>query len=189
MDPITVILDACVLYPPPLRDVFLELAVTGIYRPRWTNQIHDEWIENLLLNRKDLTRKKLDRTRSLMNSAVPDCLVTGYEPIIGSLNLPDIDDRHVLAAAITSKASLIVTFNISDFPSPTLKAYSLQAQHPDSFLVHLFDAAPEIVCTAIKKLRSRLQHPPLDVTAYLAVLERQRIPNFVNRLHVRKDIL
>jgi predicted nucleic acid-binding protein len=44
-----------------------------------------------------------------MNAAVRDCLVTGYEPLIGAVELPDPDDRHVLAAAIRARAQVIVT--------------------------------------------------------------------------------
>ena len=97
----TVVLDACVLYPAPLRDLLLWLAVTGLYRPRWTEAIHGEWMESLLRERPDLARNRLKRTRDLMNQAVPDCLVLGYEGLIVSLFLPDPDDRHVLAAAIS----------------------------------------------------------------------------------------
>ena len=62
----TVIFDACVLYPAPLRDLLMHLALTDLFRARWTNQIHDEWINNLLENRKDISREQLERTRELM---------------------------------------------------------------------------------------------------------------------------
>ena len=51
-----------------------------------------------------------------MNQAVEDCLIEDYEPLIDSLELPDLDDRHVLAAAIRGRADLIVTYNLKDFP-------------------------------------------------------------------------
>jgi hypothetical protein len=35
---------------------------------------------------------------------VPDAKVAGYEKLIQGLELPDSNDRHVLAAAIKSKA-------------------------------------------------------------------------------------
>lgn len=81
----TVVYDACVLYPAPLRDFLVRLAVTGAFRARWTEAIHDEWVRNLLANRADLSREKLERTVALMNQAVPDCLVEGYELLIGGL--------------------------------------------------------------------------------------------------------
>jgi len=77
----TVVFDACVLYPAPLRDFLLRLAISGLFSAKWTKQIHDEWTRNLLESRPEL-RDKLPRTRQLMNSAVPDVLVTGYEPLI-----------------------------------------------------------------------------------------------------------
>jgi hypothetical protein len=95
----TAIYDACVLYPASLRDFLLRLAMTELFRARWTDHIHGEWMRSVLNNRKDLTAGQLERTRQLMDQAVPDCLVTDYEDLIDSLELPDPDDRHVLAAA------------------------------------------------------------------------------------------
>lgn len=94
-----VIYDACVLYPAPLRDLLMRLATTGLFAARWTSLIHDEWTRSLLSRRPELA-DKLSRTVELMNQAVPDALVTGHEPLIEGLTLPDPDDRHVLAAAI-----------------------------------------------------------------------------------------
>jgi len=87
--------DACVLYPAPLRDLLMHLAVTDLFRARWSNEIHEEWIRNLLKNRPSITLEKLERTRSLMNNSAGDCLVEGYESLIPGLTLPDPDDRHV----------------------------------------------------------------------------------------------
>ena len=92
--------DACVLYPAPIRDLLLQLALSDLFRAHWTNDIHDEWTRNVLKNRPDLTAEQLQRTRELMDANVRDCLVTGYESLIPSLELPDENDRHVLAAAI-----------------------------------------------------------------------------------------
>lgn len=117
----TAIFDACVLYPAPLRDLLMSLALTGLFRAKWTAAIHEEWIGNLLRNRDDLTRPQLERTRDLMDRAVPDALVAGYEELIDPLTLPDPDDRHVLAAAIRGRADVIVTSNLKDFPETALK--------------------------------------------------------------------
>ena len=77
-------------------------------------------ISALRRNRADIPEVKLQRLGDLMTRAVRDCLVTGYEPMIEGLKLPDPDDRHVLAAAIKAGAQVIVTRNLKDFPDPTL---------------------------------------------------------------------
>lgn len=135
--PFTAIYDANVLYPAPLRDFLMNLALTGIYRARWSASIHDEWKRNLLLNRPDLTPEHLDRTSSLMDAAVPDALVTDYDSLVEGLDLPDRDDRHVLADAIKCNASVIVTFNLKDFPKAVLGAFDIEPLHPDDFIADL----------------------------------------------------
>jgi hypothetical protein len=95
----SVIYDACVLYPAPLRDLLMQLALTDLFKARWTDQIHEEWIQALLRWEK-YDRIILERTRELMDASVRDAKVSGYEELIEALVLPDPDDRHVLAAAI-----------------------------------------------------------------------------------------
>lgn len=183
------VLDACVLYPAPLRDVLLELSVEGLFRARWTDQIHDEWIRNLLIKRRDVKLEQLQRTRTLMNQAVPDCLVTGYESLAATLALPDPDDRHVLAAAIVAGAGVVVTFNTSDFPRQVLEPYGLKAQHPDDFLIHQLGLSPEAVCTAMKRLRRRLRNPPMNADDHLDILARQQLPRFADQLRRFRSLI
>lgn len=133
---LTVLYDACVLYPAPLRDLLIRSARTGLFHAKWTQDIHKEWVSNLLAKRPDLKREQLDRTCQLMNDHVPDSLVSGYEALIPALELPDPKDRHVLAAAIRSGTDVIVTFNLKDFPPERLYPYRIEAQHPDEFLSH-----------------------------------------------------
>ncbi|WP_259640254.1 PIN domain-containing protein [Pseudomonas syringae group genomosp. 3] len=127
--PFTAFYDANVLYPAPLRDFLMHLALTGVYRARWSSQIHDEWKRNLLINRPELTREQLDRTSALMDKAVPDGLVSDYQSLIEGLKLPDADDRHVLVAAIKCNASVIVTFNLKDFPKDVLDTFDMEPLH------------------------------------------------------------
>jgi PIN domain len=178
----TALYDACVLYPAPLRDLLMWLALTDLFRARWTNTIHEEWIGNLLENRADLTRQRLERTRDLMNRAVPDCLVEGYEGLIPGLSLPDPDDRHVLAAAIRGGADVIVTYNLADFPAEALAPHEIEAQHPDEFIGHLLDLDAGAVCTAVKRHRESLRNPPKTVAEYLDTLAQQSLPQTVTSL-------
>jgi hypothetical protein len=161
------ILDACVLYPAPLRDLLLRLALTDLYRARWTERIHDEWIRSLLSQRPDLSRDRLQRTRDLMDQTVPDCLVTGFEELIESLGLPDPKDRHILAAAIRSQAGVIVTYNVKDFPEEILDGYGIEVQHPDEFVTHLYDLSPGAVCRAVRSQRLALKNPRFSTSELL----------------------
>jgi len=179
---ITVVYDACVLYPAPLRDLLMQLAVADIFRARWTDRIHDEWIRNLLENRKDLRPEQLEKTRALMNRNVRDGFVTGYEGLIPNLSLPDEDDRHVLAAAIHCRADLIVTKNLKDFPDPILAPYHMKAIDPDDFVADELDLYGSAVCEAVKTVRARLRNPPRTVDEYLTTLEGQGLAVTVARL-------
>ena len=169
----TALLDANVLYSAPIRDIFLQLAVSDVFRVRWTADIHREWIDALLRNEPRLDRTVLERTRSLVDRATRDCLVTGYEDLIPTLDLPDPDDRHVLAAAITGRCDAIVTANLQDFPNVVVNPYGIEVQHPDEFLFNHLELAPGIFCEAVRKVRARLKAPPLTVEEYLANLSKQ----------------
>jgi len=131
----TVVYDACVLYPAPLRD--------------------------------------------LLNAHVRDALVDGHQPLIQALQLPDPDDRHVLAAAIRCGADLIITFNLDDFPEDTLASHGLGAYHPDPFLIDQLHLDAVRVCTAMRQHRASLKNPPKTVEEYLATLEEKGLTRFV----------
>lgn len=167
-----VILDACVLYPAPLRDFLLRLATTGLFAARWTDEIHDEWIRNLLKSRPEL-EQPINRTRQRMNDAVPDCLVTGYEHLVDGLTLPDQNDRHVLAAAIRCNAQVIVTNNLKDFPKESLAEFEIEAMHPDVFVEHQLDLHRGLVIKTAKLHRESLKNPPKTSEDYLETLSAQ----------------
>lgn len=178
----TVILDACVMYPAPLRSLLLYLAQTGLFRARFTNKIHDEWINNLLKNRPDLSFEKLTRTRTLVNAHMPDCLIEGFEPLVESLNLPDPKDRHVLAAAVKGQAEGIITFNLKDFPNDVLSPLGVVAIHPNVFLCDMLEFDTAAVLLAAQNHRRSLKNPPMDAHCYLDVLQKQNLRNFTSRL-------
>ncbi|TKF30019.1 PIN domain-containing protein [Vibrio kanaloae] len=167
----TVILDACVMYPAPLRSYLMYLANTGLFRARWTEQIHDEWTRNLLKNRPEINAEQLQRTRQLMNANVPDCLIEGHESLIDGLTLPDVDDRHVVAAAIKGQAESIITFNLKDFPSCELEPLGLTAIYPDEFLCDMFELDSSACVKAAQQQRASLKRPPMSQDEFLACLQ------------------
>lgn len=166
----------------------MRLALTDLFKAHWTDQIHDEWI-NALLREGKHSRESLERVRVLMNAHVRDALVTGYEPIIDTIVLPDPDDRHVLAAAIRCGADAIVTFNIKDFPAAVLAPLNIEVIHPDDFIYYQLDMAPSVCCTAFRTQRAALKNPPLDVDTFLAALQRQQLPQTVSCLRQFAELL
>lgn len=176
--------DANVLYPAELRNFLMHLALTGLFRAKWSRDVHEEWISDLLKHRPDLTRQKLERTRELMDRAALDALVVGYEKLIPKLTLPDANDRHVLAAAIRGKAQVIVTMNLKDFPAEVLEQYGMEAQHPDEFILRLLDLAPYAVKEAAETHRQSLKNPPKSIEEFLASLEAQGLLQSVAALRM-----
>ncbi|GCB47454.1 PIN domain-containing protein [Streptomyces sp. NL15-2K] len=167
------IYDANVLYPSTLRDVLIRVAQSGIVQAKWTDQILDETFRNILKDCPDIPPEKLDRVRTLMNAAIRDCLVRGHEPLIDAVELPDPDDRHVLAAAIRAKAQAIVTFNLKDFPTDALTPWDVEALHPDAFLEAQIDLAPQVVYGAVQRIADSWRKPPGTVDDVISRLERQ----------------
>lgn len=177
------VLDANTLYPAPLRDLLLSLAVEGLYHARWTARIQDEWVRNLTADRPELA-PRLGALVELMNRSVPDCLVENYEGLIAGLVLPDPDDRHVLAAAIAGHADAIVTFNLKDFPADALDPHRIEAIHPDDFVLNQLELRPYEALAAVKKMRARLNRPPQSAAALIATLERSGLP--ASAAHMRQ---
>ena len=109
-------------------------------------------------------------------------MVTGYERLIPKLDLPDADDRHVLAAAITGHCDVIITKNLQDFPKAAVKRLGIGVQHPDEFLSNHLSLTPGVFCEAVRKVRTRLKAPPLSVEDYLVNLSEQGLVATVGEL-------
>lgn len=154
------VLDANVLYPAPVRDLLLNLADMNIYAPKWSYIIHEEWVRNLLLKRPDLKKSKLTKTVKTMNIAFPDAEVHNFEKRIEDLQLPDQDDRHVLAAAIESNADYIITFNTKDFPKKYLMQFNISVITPDEFIKTVYKLNPSDTIQAFKNQLDSLRNPP-----------------------------
>jgi predicted nucleic acid-binding protein len=170
----TVLLDANVLYPIAICDALIGVATTGIYAPKWTQRIDEEWIRNLAKNRNQ-PEATFHFRRDRMHEACPDWEVPfeawkGIEP---NLSLPDPNDRHVLAAAIAGHADSIVTVNLKDFPQKTLDLFDITALHPDDFLYHQLELQPYVVLPAFKAMRARLQNPEFTPEAFTDKLEQK----------------
>lgn len=176
---IKAVYDANVLFSAPLRDLLLNLATVRIVQPYWSHEILREWSESLLRQRPDLKRKSIMTTRDRMNSRFPQSLIEGYENIADTLQLPDQNDRHVLAVAILAQVPNIVTLNLKHFPSNILKPLNKESLSPDEFVFRISRDKPYGVIMAAKRHRVGLKNPPKTVDEYLATLEKQRLTKTV----------
>jgi len=185
----TAFFDANVFYGARLRSLILHLAQTKLFRARWSDAVHEEWVGNLLKNRPDLTAGDLAKTRRMMDAAVLDALVTGYEPLVAAMDLPDPDDRHALAAAVACRASCIVMFNLTDFPPDRLAPHGLHAVHPDDFLLDIESIDPAAFADAVREDLDHYRAPPLDLPEYVAALLRAGVPRIAEQIGKLAPIL
>lgn len=181
----TAILDACVLYPRLLRDVLLSLAHADLYTARWTQHIEKEWTTALLEN-KPGSELKIASAVEQMRAAIPDCLVVDYESLIDGLDLPDANDRHVLAAAIRGNADAVVSFNTKDFPATVLDKFDIELQTPDQFVLNQLMLHPPRALGAIKQMRLRWERPEMSATDMVDLFEKRQLAQTAAHL---RDVL
>lgn len=169
----TALLDANVLYSVAISDALMEVAATGIYAAKWSKAIDDEWVRNLAINRKR-PESDFHLRRDSMHDSCPDWEVPeeGWKLIEPCLSLPDVNDRHVLAAAIAGHADSIVTINIKHFPASVLDPLGITALHPDEFLLQQLELEPLVVLPAFKVMRARLKNPSFTPEKFVDAMER-----------------
>jgi len=166
------VLDACVLYSAFMRHILLNLAEEGIYKPKWSQLITDEWFRNLLKNRPDLKEANLKRTIRFMEQEFINANVINFDHLIPTIQLPDPDDRHVVACAIQCEATIIVTKNLKDFPAEELEKFNIIAQHPDDFICDLIEMDKKTAQKALNKQLSTLKNPPQTKEELLATFRK-----------------
>lgn len=178
----TVIVDANVLYSSTARDVLIRLSMAGMFRARWSDQILDEVFSSLKENRPDLDAQKLRLTQQRMCDAIDDCMVYGYESLIDDFELPDPDDRHVVAAAVAGDATIIVSDDRTGFPESVLSQYGIVRQSLDEFLCGLIASNRTLVSATIEVIASTRRHPPCTVGMVLDGLARDGAPSAARAL-------
>lgn len=140
---------------------------------KWSDRVLNEWIDNLIKNRPDLSRERLEKTKKNMNDALLDCLVLDYENIEKDLCLPDLNDKHVLAAAIASKSNVIVTANLKDFPDEELLKFKMKACHPDELFMMLVKMHKDLFLSSVKECYQKLRNPPISIDKYILTLSEK----------------
>jgi hypothetical protein len=152
---------------------------------RWTEAAHLEWTQALIRSRPDLAGR-VERTRGIVVEALPEAMVRGYAHRIDDLDLPDPNDRHVLAAALECGAQMILTFNLRHFPKEAMPT-GVATVHPDAFLSLILAADSASVLAAVRKVRHRMANPQMTPSEYLDALLRAQLPLTVMALESFQD--
>ena len=179
----TVVYDACVLYPVRFRDFLLRAGYTPQLnlRARVSSTILDE-LGRALISTGAMSAQRWPPHRAQIEDSVPDFVVSGYERLIEGIELPDPDDRHVVAAAIRCQASAIVTYNLSDFPSDALEQFDLEAVHPDDFCSSLIEQSPGACVDLVHQQQAALRRPPIGLAELTDRFENMGLPLTALRL-------
>jgi predicted nucleic acid-binding protein len=174
-DRFTILLDANAIYGALSANILLSLAEAGLFRPRWSAQILEEFERNLAKNLKErgTDPEAAKRKRTSMEQAFPEACVEGFEPLIDGIVLPDPDDRHVVAAAVQTKAAVIVTENLKDFPADVLENLEIEVLTVDEFVADLLDLSGPEGIAALKKMRERFQNPAINAEALVNLIEQR----------------
>lgn len=184
----TVVFDANVLFSIRLTSLLMELAMSGLFRARWSADIHREWM-TAVSKERGIPMEQLHGRRAAMDESVPDGCITGYEPLISGLTLPDENDRHVLAVAIRCGASAIVTFNEADFPSQILTPFGIHTRNPDDFVMEVDGVDPGTLIDAAKADLEHYESPPLSPDEYIEGLRLAGLKKVAEYLQKTKVLL
>lgn len=167
-DRFTAVIDANVLAPVLKRNILLSLADEGHFRARWSRRILDETEHTIakLIDSESDARLQAERIKR----AFPEGEVLHDEALEEGLKLPDDDDRHVLAAAIACRASVIVTDNLRDFPRDVLSDFEIEAVSADSFIADIVDLYGADAVAALRTMRERFRDPAIDADRLLNLM-------------------
>ena len=176
------VLDANVFYSTWVTDPLLSFADAELYEPVWSGHIMEEVRRHLPSVWSHAPQEGVDCYLRTLAMAFQEASVAGWEPKEGVVELPDPDDRHVVAAAIKAGADVIVTSNLGDFPAGRLKRFGLHAMFPDAFLVMLFDDDPEEAVSVMRVLVDSKRHPPRTMREEIKRLRNLGLTGFAGRL-------
>jgi hypothetical protein len=177
----TCVLDTNAIYPIEVRDLLFWFAFYDLFTPKWSRHIFDEW--DTVMRRKGVPLAEREKRMQIANSAFPDALVQNYESLVEGLQLPDVKDCHVLAAAIKTNANLIITSNLKDFPEGYMASFGLSAKTPDDFITDIIDLNQEISLKAYRDMVLNRSNPDMDEYQVLAALRRNGLQGTANYLH------
>jgi len=175
--------------PHSCGGALLWFADERLFQPHWSSDILVEWRRSIQRRFPETTDDQLDRQQEIMTESFPDAEITGYQAFIGGLDLPDCDDRHVLAAAIVGRCAGVVTSNTKHFPPHVTEALGIEIIHPDDFIVNIIDLNQSRALAACKRHRAAMARSLPSTEEFLERYERAGLIQAHQRLTRHADLL
>lgn len=176
-------LDTCVLYPTVMREVLLGCAAEGLFAPRWSPRILEEWARAAIKlgpEGEAIARGEI----VAVEAAFPEASVQVPAEKLRQFWLPDADDIHVLAAAVMGSCDAIVTMNAKDFPQNILRDEGLERVDPDGFLLGLEERAPDQVRDVGDRVLAEARRLSGEDWTMRKLMKKARLPRLGKRLEV-----
>ena len=173
--------DACVLYPTVLREILMGCAARGLYRPVWSARILEEWARatvKLGPVAEDVARSEIAGLRATW----PAAEVVPRAGDLARLWLPDLNDVHVLAAAVVAGADRLVTFNARDFPRHLLAAEGVERVDPDQLLTNLWAEHEVAILDGVAEVHGTAERLSGETLPLRTLLKRARLPRLARRM-------
>lgn len=170
-----IFLDACVLFPTVTREMLLGVARAGVFEPQWSPRVLEEWARATLKigpEAEVFARGEI----AMLRAAWPRAEVLPTAALQARLWLPDDNDIHVLAAAITGSADAILTLNAKDFPRNILAEEGLSRIDPDNYLFQVWQASPDIVRSVADTVLSTARRLSGEDWQMRSLFKKARLP-------------
>lgn len=168
-----VFLDACVLYPPLVRRLLIDAAEAGLFVPLWSARVFAEWRIAVASKQGMAAEDEAIAAQAELAARFPQARVEAGPEFEASIRLPDPADAHVLAAAVSGRAEVLVTFNLRDFPRRVLAGQGIEARHPDGFLWELWSRERTCMEAVVDAALSRAGVAP---DRWRPALKRAKLP-------------
>jgi predicted nucleic acid-binding protein len=178
-----IFVDTNVLFPFSVMDLMLALTENAVHEVIWTETLLAEW-ERVIVRQHHRSAESAASITAAIREFFPESRIAAedYASLVASMPGADPDDRHHMAAAISGRARMLVTWNLADFPAEPLAALGLRVTDPDQYLCELLDQFPQEVTATVVRLAGEKRRPPKTPTDLANDLAKAGVETFADRL-------
>ncbi|MDZ5458600.1 PIN domain-containing protein [Azohydromonas lata] len=190
-----VLLDTCVLMPPRLSDVLMDLRAQRLFSLHWSGEIEAEYVRNMQAV-LGFEKTAVLRRLAAMKRCCPEWQVPVAQRDMSAVPASvDAKDRHVAAAALALRryadeegdpeaacSVFLVTFNTADMAVRPMGTKGVKVLRPGAFLDLVYDMHPEPSALAVQQAARDLKHPPYTLAELLGALHGHGAKGLVKRL-------